>query len=210
MWSTGQLGDCWEVPLTGSEVVTVDESRRNTVSYHLYVTVGEETEQATVSAAITCPDTWFFENGPDICPYEAETSYGVYERFEHGLMVWVESSDMIYIFFNNREPWPPYTIHPDPWGPGKTESDPSINPPAGMYQPVRGFGMLWRNDGDFEFDNFRERLGWATEMEKTFEVTIQCDTAEYDNTCYMSGPDSVIEMLPGRSGWSGWVGGSSS
>ena len=66
--------------------------------------------------------------------------------------------------------------------------------------------MLWRNDGDFEFDNFRERLGWATEPEKAYEVTIQCDTAPYDNTCYISGPDGIIEMLPGRSGWSGWTG----
>ncbi len=156
---------------------------------------------------VVCIGSWFFSNGPtDKCPSDIETSYGVYEHFEGGLMVWVEDSDMIYIFFLNQEIWPPYTIHIDPWHPDGLESDPAIKPPGGLYQPVRGFGMLWRNDGDFEFDNFRERLGWATEPEKAFDVTIQCDTTPDTPTCYMSGPDSVIEMLPGRSGWSGLTG----
>lgn len=159
------------------------------------------------STEIICIGSWFFENGPtDKCPGDMETSNGVYEHFEAGLMIWVENTDMIYIFFHNQEIWPPYTIHPDPWHPNDEESDPSIEPPGGLYQPVRGFGMLWRNDGDFEFDNIRERLGWATEPEKTLDVTIQCDTTPDNPTCYISGPDSVIEMLPGRSGWSGWMG----
>lgn len=205
LWSTGQLGDCWEVPTTGSEVVTVDGSKRNTASYHLYVTVGEETEQAWVTVAITCPDTWFFDNGPTSCPYAAETSYGVYEHFEHGLMIWVQSRGTIYIFYSdNQRPF--YELQPDPWELGKPESDPTIEPPDEFYQPVRGFGLLWRNDEDLISNNVRERLGWATEPEQGFDTTIQCDSAPKYSTCYLSGPDGVIELLPEKSGWSIWTG----
>ncbi len=205
LMSTGQLGDCWEVPLTGSEVVTVDESKRNFANYYLFVTVGEETEQAGVMASITCPDSWFFANGPTDCPYPAETSYGVYQHFEHGVMIWMQENSRIYVFYDDGQR-PFYEVQSDPWQPGDPEDDPTLEVPDGFYQPVRGFGYLWRNDEELISNNVRERLGWATESEQGFDTAVQCNTAIKYSTCYLQGPDGVIEMLPERSGWSIWTG----
>jgi hypothetical protein len=36
-------------------------------------------------------------------------------------------------------------------------------PPPGLYQPIRGFGKLWRTHPEV-----RDRLGWATAPEQGF------------------------------------------
>ena len=56
----------------------------------------------------------------------------------------------------------------DFWAPGEPESDPALVPPAGLYQPVRGFGKLWRDN-----ESVRERLGWALAPEQGFESAWQ-------------------------------------
>ena len=41
------------------------------------------------------------------------------------------------------------------------ESDPTITPPSGYYQPRRGFGKIWREQA-----GARDKLGWATANER--------------------------------------------
>ncbi|MFN2189329.1 MAG: hypothetical protein ACK2T3_11230, partial [Candidatus Promineifilaceae bacterium] len=43
----------------------------------------------------------------------------------------------------------------------------------GMYQPVRGFGKLWR-----EHPEVQERLGWALSRELGFDSTYQKQMTE--------------------------------
>jgi hypothetical protein len=48
------------------------------------------------------------------------------------------------------------------------DRDPDLTPPPGRYQPMRGFGKLWRGN-----TSVRERIGWATAPEQGFEGTWQ-------------------------------------
>src|SRR5689334_11385833 len=98
---------------------------------------------------IACPTEWFFANGPDReteCPVEAEYWSGTAQNFEHGLMVWQSSNyaPSIQILFDDGS----YQAFEDKWSDGMADSDPSLVPPEGLYQPTGSFGLVWRSEAD--------------------------------------------------------------
>jgi hypothetical protein len=202
---TGQLSTCWDVPLVGSQVVSTRDSVRNWVVYVLFAIKGDLTEAATVSVEVRCPDTWFFANPPDACPgAPAVISDGAAQYFEHGLMIWVEALDMIFVMYDGGDS-KPWRQTPDPWEPGLPDSDPELVPPEGFYQPVRGFGMVWRNPDGMVYTT-REWLGWALGQEFAMEAGYQCDSAPKYVFCYLRGPEGVIVLEPYGSKWHPWTG----
>jgi hypothetical protein len=77
------------------------------------------------------------------------------------------------------------------------ESDPSIEPPPGRYQPIRGFGMVWR-----EQPGVRDRLGWAVEPETGYETAIQRTSyVRYNHTYIRARDGGVWRLGPERSEW---------
>lgn len=82
----------------------------------------------------------------------------VQQDFEKGNMFWFEATNEIWVIFDDesRE----WQKHQSAWNVTMPISDDTIVPPNGLYQPVRGFGLLWRTDTDL-----RDRLGWATAQE---------------------------------------------
>jgi hypothetical protein len=117
-------------------------------------------------SATPCPrGPFFFEPAPGGCPAgPAQTTAAAEEAFEGGTMVWLQSADAITVLYNDRT-WARYA---DLWSEGQPESDPAIVPPDGRFQPIRGFGKLWR-----EQPMVRERLGWAVGVELAFQATLQ-------------------------------------
>jgi hypothetical protein len=98
------------------------------------------------------------------CPSEPRETIiqSAVQHFEHGTMVWLNQDTRggkaIYVLFDDGT----FARFDDTWD----ESQPAThnqNPPAGRYEPVRGFGKVW-----FEGTGarVRERLGWATDLEK--------------------------------------------
>ena len=85
------------------------------------------------------------------------SSTAAIQRFDNGVMVWVEETGRIYAFLNNGR-WLSYT---DTFREGDPESDPAFAPPAGKQQPVRGFGKVWR-----EHPDLRNAIGWALTKEE--------------------------------------------
>jgi hypothetical protein len=92
----------------------------------------------------------------------------------------------------------------DTWQSGEPESDPAIIPPGELYQPVRGFGKLWRD----EVHNIREHLGWALTEEQGFETVWQDDTwfvspSAGNDKIYIRTYDGQVIMLrgPGSGSW---------
>jgi DNA-binding beta-propeller fold protein YncE len=79
------------------------------------------------------------------------------QRFENGVMVWVQENGRIYAFLNDGS-WRNY---PDDFREGDAESDPAFSPPDGREQPVRGFGKVWREHADL-----RDAIGWALAKEE--------------------------------------------
>ncbi len=203
----GPLTDMRDVPLSGTLTLNAPDGLRNSVDYALYAGSGGTSASATVSAVIRCPDKYFFPNPPAGCPSWAGTLEPIAaEHFEHGVMVWVSSQNAIYILYNDNNS-PRWADVSNQWTQGQPESDPSLVPPAGLYQPVRGFGMAWRTNDSVLGQYVRNRLGWATDTETALTGAFQCDTAPKYNNCYLSGPGGITYWLkPEFSGWEVWQG----
>ncbi len=188
------------VPLRGTLVMTTSTLARNQVSFALFAANAAGTQaQATVSVQVRCPDTWFFSNGPATCPWPAQTGMAALEHFERGVMIWLESPDRIYALYSDGQN-PAWEMWSDLFDEGEPESDPTFNPPSGLFQPIRGFGLIWR-----KYLGTRQRLGWATDQEREIPGVLQCDTAPQQATCYVRGSDDTVYVLyPERSRWSVW------
>lgn len=118
----------------------------------------------------SCPYSYFFEPAPGGCPLEEPTISAAAEQpFDNGLMIWLEATDSVYVFYGDQR-WQRFD---DDWSEDQPESDPAIVPPDGLFQPIRGFGKVWR-----ENPSVRQELGWALGPELSFESKIQRQEAE--------------------------------
>ena len=87
--------------------------------------------------------------------------------FEHGRMFWLEPIREIWVIMDQGNRW---SRHPDVFEEGEPEHDPTLTPPAGLQQPIRGFGKLWRED-----DDIRATLGWAKDVEYGYTTDYRYD-----------------------------------
>jgi len=112
-----------------------------------------------------CQYKFFFLPSPDSCPADfPRVSAAAEQPFEGGTMLWLGTDDLIVILFSDNS----WRSVEDTWEEGQLESDPSVEPPAGRYQPIRGFGKVWR-----EVNDIRQQLGWALNPELGFDTIIQ-------------------------------------
>lgn len=145
-----------------------------------------------------CDNTWFFIlPRPDTCPATlATTSQAVFQEFQNGLMIWIQQQDLIYVLYNNFGT-PAWESYQDMFDEGMLELDESWEPPptTQLFQPRRGFGMLWRADAAV-----RERIGWALgEWEVPYSSTVQ--TGE-DGTLFLQDPyGGVVLLFPEQVDW---------
>jgi hypothetical protein len=198
----GRLAELFAVPVSGTLVISIPPEQRNRIEFALFATAGASTAQATVSARVLCPDAWFFANGPPECPAgPAHATLMAAERFERGLMLWTQYDDRIHVLYNGGA-MPRWDTLANGWFPGQPEDDPALTPPAGLFQPRRGFGLAWRTGYVSPTQVVRDRLGWATEPE--FEIAngyYQCDAGPSYSRCYLTGPGGVYVLEPERAGW---------
>jgi hypothetical protein len=157
-------------------------------------------EEATATTFPTCDDAYFFEPSPDICPDGLHLdSAGAEQPFENGFMIWLEASNAIYVF-NWDGSWRQYE---DVFEEGQQEYDPTIIPPVGLYQPVRGFGMVWRENHEV-----REQLGWALGRELGYESAIQFqqgDPGDPSISFIRAFNGQILALTQRNSGGGDWV-----
>lgn len=195
---TGQFSAFWDVESAGSFEYDIGQHERNHTRFALYAgNAAGDLASATLSVSLRCPDSWFFSNPPDICPAAAPIlSKGAEQHFENGLMLWVGGEDRIYVLFDDGNS-PNWSAFSDEWDPGEPDRDPDISPPPGLFQPVRGFGLVWR-----EQSGVRERLGWATAEEIPYSTALQRPSyAKYNETYIWAAEGGLWKLLPERSGW---------
>ena len=196
---------CVPAPLTGRMAFT---STEDTVAYDglgLMVRTGDQFAWAVQPVRLLCRGwrDWFFANPPARCPETApQRSAAAAQYFEHGFMVWVEASDTFYVFY---EPAPgeqatmEMLIGPVQLKPGASpDNRVGETPPPGLYEPVSGFGLLWRDELE-GLSGVRQRLGWALAPEFAYDTARQCVTPTLYRgwRCYLQGPDGqVLEMYP--------------
>jgi photosystem II stability/assembly factor-like uncharacterized protein len=90
---------------------------------------------------------------------------GAHQPFELGMMFWREDERTIYVLRQDGiwEQWA------DTWQEGTPDRDPTLTPPEGLYQPVRGFGKIWRE----ALGGPEAWIGWATAQEQSGSVIVQ-------------------------------------
>jgi hypothetical protein len=183
----GQLSTpWWAVGPSGTQEYTISSQARNYDRFVLFVgdAAGVLAEK-TLEIPLSCPDEWFFSPTPDVCPAgPAIVTDGAEQRFQHGVMLWNRAEDRIYVLFDDGG-IPDWQAYEDRFEEGDPESDPTIEPPPGLYQPIRGFGLVWR-----EQPGVRDRLGWAVAPETGYETAIQ-------RTSYIKYNDTYIRALDG-------------
>ncbi len=125
-----------------------------------------EDNDGSPEPARPCSYEYFFEPAPATCPRgQSIVSFAAEQSFEDGVMIWLAAADSIYVFYKDEQMWQRFD---DDFEQGKLESDPTFEPPDGRFQPIRGFGKVWR-----ERPEVRNRLGWAVGVELAFEAAYQ-------------------------------------
>lgn len=93
------------------------------------------------------------------CPREGPAQIAMARQpFERGSMIWRADRRVIYVLYPDGR-WQAFD---DTWAESMPESDASITPPAGLVQPLRGFGLVWRT----KLGGPGAAIGWATEPEQ--------------------------------------------
>jgi hypothetical protein len=105
----------------------------------------------------------------------------VSEPFQNGVMFWRETKEMFALASNGQ-----YFRVMDQWNDGLPASDPSLAPPTGFSQPVRGFGYAWRNNGAI-----KGALGWALGSEQAYDGTWQ----DFERGFMITGLNGTIYAL---------------
>jgi len=103
------------------------------------------------------------------CPLApAIETWVAWQSFERGTMLWRQDLRLIYVLQQDMA----WSAHQDTWAEGQPDHDPTLVPPAGRYQPVRGFGKVWRD----QLGGSKAKIGWATAAERGSTTLIQSFT----------------------------------
>ncbi|MBX2999947.1 MAG: hypothetical protein KF893_15610 [Caldilineaceae bacterium] len=106
--------------------------------------------------ALTGQDAQLAEQYPVLgCPLAApELTQMARQSFQNGMMIWREDEQRIYVLHDDGR-WRSFE---DTFEEGQPESDESITAPDGLYQPIRGFGRIWRE----QLGGPQAEIGWGT------------------------------------------------
>jgi hypothetical protein len=145
----------------------------------------------------SCPYAWFFAPAPPGCPdSKAAASIHVEQHFEGGWMIWVEVTHEILVLFNDGQN-PAWLRMPDTFQEGMPIQDDSIVPPPDRFQPIRGFGLVWR-----ENTTIRDRLRWGLMAETAYQGIFQSGGTGSESAISIRTLDGNIAVLePGARQW---------
>lgn len=203
----GRLTDSWpgvsegesQVSANGTWYLTyANFAGPRTFTLTIYNRAGEQA-QSSLTLNLRCAYAYFFSAHPPAwapCPTAADqTLHLVEQRFERGRMLYLNG--ILYVLFNATST---ILTHADTWTAAEPDSDPAITPPAGYYQPVRGFGKLWRTAAQL-----RDSLGWALAPEQGYAGRVQrsasYDYQNYHNAQFLNLSDGQIVGLYDETNW---------
>jgi hypothetical protein len=167
------------LPPTIEAVVAVPANPANVVGTPLFIPTLNGTDcPFTIDPTLSVAQTLG-------CPLEAANQPTlIMQRFERGRMFWRDTRQIIVISDTGQ-----FWRVADSWDESQPSDDPSLTPPAGLNQPVRGFGLVWRNDS-----NVQSALGWAVGPEFPLASTWQ----EFQNGSAFVGDSNQVYRIPAR------------
>ena len=198
---------CTTMPVSGTATLVTDRRARYRAIFSLRAVDWDRPNDtipiAELVVTLNCPDLWLtagppYGAGEWNCPAgPARTTAGAAEHFEFGGQYWLKESDEILVYWGGSQ------AHTRDLPDGQPDSDPSLVPPEGLYQPVRGFGLVWR--GLTPLGDLRGALGWATEPEREYTFKYQCNAAPdtSNSVCLVLGPDGYTNWY--GLDWAGWL-----
>jgi len=198
---TGGHDQFWQVGQTGTLEVTVSQKATDQARYELQISNAvshlEKVVSVPIGSANCAQATWAFTPSPSVCPAAAATiTPAAQQGFEHGQMLWIGLTGQIVVLFDDGKT-PGWATYPDQFKDGQPDHDPSIVPPSGKLQPVRGFGLAWRTQS-----GVRDRLGWALSTEGEFNGFSQSDSqSSPKTTIYVLTRDHQVAQLNGNRTW---------
>lgn len=201
---------CFNVPLIGSQYVTIhaNDQTWDYFGYELHVIAHGQEVVEFLPITVTCQgggQWWFFRSDPytthipEQCPvsYPLESN-GAAQRFEHGMMLWVEANAQVIVLFEDGQ-YQTFSYVTEP-----AISQPiDETPPPGLFEPISGFGIVWRGETAGSED-IRERLGWAVEEEFSISTAYQCYAENANLTCFVRGPEVQVIRLSPDGIWDIW------
>lgn len=117
---------------------------------------------------------------------DAQNPTIAYQMFDGGQMLWRGDTNQIFVFYNDSS----WQVYDNPWRPGKAVSA-NLNPPAERYEPVLGFGEVWRSLG-----GAGSKLGWATDTQQDGRGTAQ--RFQFGTMLYNPVTDHIYVMYSGQ------------
>lgn len=112
------------------------------------------------------------------------------QPFERGTLYW-RPNGQIYALANSGQLWQVT----DTWHEGLPPDDPAFSAPAGLVQPIRGFGLVWRTN-----TAIRDALGWGTQSEALISGFWQ----DFERGAVLQGlHGQVVAIFPGEGQHSG-------
>ena len=111
--------DCQTVALAGQQAVTVTAAMLGYSGIGLRATSGDTFAWALADLRFACQaGAWFFADPPQRCPETTPVaSAAAFQPFEHGFMIWTQTPDRFYVFFEDEQQFlfadAPYDFAPD-------------------------------------------------------------------------------------------------
>lgn len=207
---------CQPAPVSGSQVITVDEALLDQAISGVWLNVAAAGQFTGIFGELQfqCRYAWFYDDPSDSCPESPPIySRGAAQYFERGLMIWSEQPDQFYVFFDGDHQFTRFeagwvkeanflaTPEPLPTPPGGLPAPQPwpTAPPPGAFEPVSGFGRVWQHFWRFDKNGLpvsvREDIGWATGPEFEFDTIYQCalGTAAYGRWgCVLRSPTGMV------------------
>jgi hypothetical protein len=168
--------ECFEVPLSGTQVVT---TAKDATVYEFALEVRDSgpgwIDRRSEYVCVDVSD-WVVQNPPYMCAAAPPIySRAVAQRFEHGVMIWVEDVNHYIAFFDSgddRAATFTSFFGPLELKPGTSVDNRVGDVPPGYFEPVGDFGLIWRGEVE-EGESLRSILGWALEPRFEFETVYQ-------------------------------------
>jgi hypothetical protein len=121
----------------------------------------------------------------------AEEGNWVLQPFERGETYWRGAGATILVVLDDGT----YLTYADDWREGMRSQACEASPPPGLYQPVRGFGLVWCREPIVS-----QALGWAREPERSFGGIYQ----EFTRGALLLKPDGRILVFRVSGLWTEW------
>lgn len=127
---------------------------------------------------------------PEGAPPTPAEVISAYQPFVTGAMVWTQGP--IFVLFSDGR----FQRFEDTYDPNTDPISGGETPPANLFEPVRGFGKIWRGN-----PNVRTNLGWAAQQEVGDNATVQ----EFDNgrMIYLPQRGDILALIDDPGGLTG-------